>query len=219
MLRLRQSREKIQPKVVRSIDAFSSAGVLADMHGEIEKILFQLRDEDITPQSGFVFRHCSECIKKQLDELLSHQDSLKNPSGKNGIHQMRISSKRLRYTLEICDIAFEGELKEITRAVKETQTYLGDIHDCDVWEDYIEQFIIEEKQRAIEYYGHIRSFTSIRKGLDYFRSEFAKRHDILYDEFMEFWSRIDEEGLWDRLQSIINARLEEYQQFEPNLTA
>jgi CHAD domain-containing protein len=220
LLRLEQSRQKVQPKVIKSIDAFNSTGVLADMHGEIEKVLFSSKEEEISLQSHFVFQHTQERVNRQLQELLSHQDSLANPSDKDGHHLMRISAKRLRYTLEICALAFVGELKEMIKAVKKAQTYLGDIHDCDVWEDYLEQFIVEEKQKAMEYFGHSRSFASIRKGLDFLNVECVKHRDILFGEFVEFWNRINKEGLWDKLQSIINAPLEEYQESsEINLTA
>lgn len=220
LLRLEQNRQKLQPKVVKSVDAINSGGVLVDMHGEIEKVLFISRGEDIPLQSHFVFQHTQERVNRQLQELLSHQDSLANPSDKDGHHLMRISAKRLRYTLEICDLVFNGELKEMIKAVKKAQTYLGDIHDYDVWEDYLEQFIIKEKQRMVQYLGHSRSFTLIQKGLDYLKSECVKRRDILFGEFVEYWNRISDEGLWDKLLSKIDTHLKEHQESsEINLTA
>ena len=220
LLRLKQDREKIQPKVAKSIDAFDSGGVLADMHGEIEKSLFSFMGEEIPLQSLFVFQHIQDQVTDQLQELLSHQGSLENPLDKAGHHQMRISAKKLRYTLEICDVAFEGELKEMIKALKKTQTYLGDIHDCDVWQDYLEQFVIEEKQRIVQYLGHSRPFAPIRKGLDFFSGECVKRRDALFSEFVEDWHKISEGGLWDKLQSVIKIRLQEYQNSsELNVTA
>jgi CHAD domain-containing protein len=220
LLRLEQTRQKIQPKVVKSVDSFNSSGVLADMHGEIEKVLFISRSENIPLQSHFVFHHTQGQVTGQLQELLSHQDSLTNPLDKDGHHRMRISAKKLRYTLEICSIAFDDELKEIIKAAKKTQTYLGDIHDCDLWQEYLEQFIIEEKQKTIEYFGHTRSFSSILKGLDYLNGKCVSRRDILFVEFVRYWNRISEEGLWDKLISIIDTSLKEYQESpDVNLTA
>jgi CHAD domain-containing protein len=220
LLRLEQNRNKLQPKVVKGLDTLNSSGVLADMHGEIEKVLFISKGKDIQPQSQFVFQHIQSRVNRQLKELLSHQDSLADPRDKDGHHLMRISAKRLRYTLEICDITFDGELKDIIKAFKKVQTYLGDIHDCDVWDDYLEQFIIDEKQKTVEYFGHSRSFPSIQKGLDYLSGECMKRRDILFSDFVEYWNRIIEEGLWDKLLSIIDAPLKEYQESpEMNLTA
>jgi CHAD domain-containing protein len=216
LLRLQQNRQKLQPKVVKGIDSFNSSGVLVDMHGEIEKVLFVSKDKDISLQSEFVFQKSTQRIKKQFNELLSHQDCLKNPLDKDNHHQMRISAKRLRYTLEICDIAFGGELKEMIKAVKKIQTYLGDIHDCDVWEDYLEQFIIDEKQRMDEYLGHTRPFALTQKGLEYLNNECTKRRDTLFNEFVEYWNRISEESLWDKMLSIIDAPLKENQQSSQN---
>ncbi len=212
LLRLEQSRDKLQSKVIKSIDAFNVNGVLADMHGEIEKVLFRFMGKDIPLQSQFVFQHTKERISRHLEELFSHQESLTNPLDKDGHHRMRISAKRLRYTLEICDMVLDGELKETIKVIKKVQTYLGDIHDCDVWEEYLERFISKERQRTVEYLGHSRPFTSIQKGLDYLNGECAKRRDILFDEFVKDWNRIGKEGLWDQLQSIIDTHLNKYQQ-------
>lgn len=212
LLRLEQNRHNLQPKVVKSIEAFNAGGVLADMHGEIEKVLFRFIGKDISLQSQFVFQHTRERVNRHLQELLSHQGSVTNPLDKNGHHQMRISAKRLRYTLEICDMAFEGELQETIKTVKKAQTFLGDIHDCDVWDNYIKQFITEEKQRMVEYLGHSRTFALIQKGLDYLHTECAKRRDLLFNEFVEYWNKISEEGLWDQLQSIIETHLNKFQQ-------
>jgi CHAD domain-containing protein len=220
LLRLKQNREKVQPKVIKSLDAFKSSGVLADMHGEIEKVLFRFNDQEIPLQSYFVLQHIRERVTKQLEEMLSHQESLVDPLNKDGHHQMRISAKRLRYTLEICDIAFGGELKEMIKAVKKIQTYLGDIHDCDVWEGYLRKFVIEERQKMVDYLGHNRPFALIEKGLDYLNSECVHKRKVLFNDFVEDWNRKSEEGLWDKLQSVIDARLQEYENLsEMNLTA
>ncbi len=212
LLRLEQNRRKLQPKVVKNIEAFNATGVLAEMHGEIEKVLFRFMGKDIPLQSQFIFEHAQERVTGHLRELLSHQESLTDSSDKDGHHQMRISAKRLRYTLEICDMAFEGELKETIKAAKKVQTSLGDIHDCDVWDKYIEQFIPEEKQRMVEYLGHSRTFALIQKGLDYLRGECGRRREILFDEFVKDWNRMGKEGLWDQLQSKLDTRLNQYQQ-------
>ena len=45
---------------------------------------------------------------------------------------MRIAAKRLRYVLEITESCFGEEAVAARRAVKELQSVLGDIHDCDV---------------------------------------------------------------------------------------
>jgi len=55
LLRLEQNRCKLQPKIVKSIDAFNSSGVLADMHGEIEKVLFRFHGKDIPPAKTISF--------------------------------------------------------------------------------------------------------------------------------------------------------------------
>jgi CHAD domain-containing protein len=216
LLRLQQSRQRFQPKVVKGIDSFNSGGVLADIHGEIEKVLFHFMDKDIPLRSRFLFEHSRKRVTEQFQELLSHQDSLTNPLDISSHHQMRISAKRLRYTLEICDLALGGELKDMIKAVKKIQTYLGDIHDCDIWEDYLGQFIIDEKQNMVEYLGHSRPFALFQKGLDYLNRDCVKRRDALFNEFVEYWNKISEDCLWDKMLSIIDVPIEDNQQSSQN---
>jgi CHAD domain-containing protein len=216
LLRLRQKREQVQPKVVKTVEAFNSSGVLADMHGEIEKILYSCGQKGEDFQSFFVFRHAEQQIRKQLDEMLSRSGSLADSEDKKGHHWMRIAAKRLRYTLEICDIPFDGELKEITSTVKKIQTCLGDIHDCDVWQEVLEKFAAKEKERTEHYYGHSRSFSRIERGLQYLSQDCARRRRKLFREFVKYWRRIDEERTWEKLQSIIDSHLQLYNECSQN---
>jgi len=217
--RLKQSREGLQPKVAKSVDKFNSSGVLADMHGEIEKALFSLKDEEVGLQSRFVFQNAREAVSSRLQELFAREGSLKDPDDKKGHHKLRIAAKRLRYTLEICDAAFEGQLEDIIKAAKHIQTCLGDIHDLDVWDEFIEEFIAREKARTIEYFGHSRSFPAIEKGLDFLRRKCGQKRRILFNEFLGYWKEISKEGLWGRLLSIIDSRLSEYPEPQESTSA
>lgn len=216
LLRLRQKREKVQPDVVKTIDIFDNSGVPADMHGEIEKILYSCGDKSEDFQSLFIFRHAEHLIREHLDEMLVSSNSLENTEDKLGHHKMRISAKRLRYTLEICDISFAGELKEITSTVKKIQTCLGHIHDCDVWQDELDKFTVKEKKRTEHYYGHNRSFLRIEKGLKYLSEDCARRREQLFHEFLQYWHQINEERIWDKLQSIIDSHLQLYDGYSQN---
>jgi CHAD domain-containing protein len=210
LLRLQQKREKIQPKVINTIDSFISKHVLADMHGEIEKILF-LNHDSKDFQSLFVFQHAQNHINKQLDELMSYESSLDRPEDKDSHHQMRISAKRLRYTLEICNPAFNNELKHFIQCVKKIQTSLGDIHDLDVWDEYLDTFVKKEMKLTMDYFGNCRSFPRLKKGLDFFHNECLVRRSDIFTEIVDYWRQVQEANLWDDLQEVVNTRILQFQ--------
>ena len=63
-----------------------------------------------------------------------------------------LAAKRLRYTLEICQPVYQGRLDPFVKAVKQLQSLLGDIHDCDVWVADLDTFLEEERQHLGEWW-------------------------------------------------------------------
>lgn len=73
----------------------------------------------------------------RIAELWSWAEYLKDPQRVRELHDMRIAAKRLRYLFEIYAPCFSAELDEQLAQFKRLQNYLGEIHDCDVWVDYL----------------------------------------------------------------------------------
>jgi hypothetical protein len=68
----------------------------------------------------------------RIDEVYSYEWAITDPARVTELHDMRIACKRLRYLLEIFDVAFTTDLEPYIDTVKQLQDILGDIHDCDV---------------------------------------------------------------------------------------
>ncbi len=73
--------------------------------------------------------------------------------------------------------------------MKKVQTLLGDIHDCDVWVDYLPQFLEEERIRTVEYYGHARPLNRLKAGILYLQQE-RQEHRVDNQESPEELLRI-----------------------------
>jgi hypothetical protein len=72
-------------------------------------------------------------IPVRVAEVYSHTPSLKNSRDGVGLHDLRISIKRLRYSLEFFAICFDpAEVEAVLTALSDMQELLGDIHDADV---------------------------------------------------------------------------------------
>ena len=140
MLRVKQKRNRIQPKIVKILDRIKKDGTILDMRAEVRRTERRLSRQNIDIRSPYVFEEARRHIERRLEELLSCQKCLENADDKAGHHQMRIAAKRLRYTLEISNLPFERRLSADIEIMKRLQSLLGRVHDCDVWMDDLSKF-------------------------------------------------------------------------------
>lgn len=208
-LRWRQQRDDLQPRVAQAIRRFEDRGILQDLHMETERILYEIRDCEPSESGPAVVDLAAERIRQRLEDLLGRGSCLDHAEDMEGHHAMRISAKRLRYTLEICNPAFEDRLKPCIKTLKQLQTMLGDLHDCDMWAERIEAFGEEETQRTIAYYGNGRAFRRLRAGLEYLKEDRRNRRDEVFSRIQAFWRQIEEEDFWESLRQIIEVKPEE----------
>ncbi len=207
-LRLRQQRDAIQPKVIRTLEALQKGNFLAEMAGELEKELFQLRHGGVSLQSPCAFERAAGHIHQRREDVLSHERALSDPADVDGHHQMRIDAKRFRYTMEICDPVYEGQLGPVIKAIKKVQSLLGDIHDCDVWIVDVQEFMDRERARTIEYFGHHGPFNRLKPGLELLVEERRRHRQEAFARLLEHWRRLNEEYLWDTLEAVVQAPLD-----------
>jgi len=203
LLRLQQARDTLQPEVLKSLEKRGKGDALAEMHGELEKILFTLKSNDVPLQSPAVWARGAEQIHSKKHDLFVYEHTLDDPENQAGHHQMRIAAKRLRYTMEICDLAYDGRLAPFIKSVKTVQTFLGDVHDCDVWVADIDAFMERERLRTVEYFGHQRPFLRLRPGLALLRAEREAHRRRTFTDLVAYWKTLEEEGFWDRLETTL----------------
>jgi CHAD domain-containing protein len=56
-------------------------------------------------------------------------------------HEMRIYAKKLRYTMEAFAPLYKNKLEKEIGTITAFQDVLGEMHDCDVWIEYVPKFI------------------------------------------------------------------------------
>ncbi len=208
LLRLRQDRDAVQPKVIKTLDGMEKGHVMAEMYGEVEKTLFLLRHRAVSVQSPYALAQTASHIREQKRNLLGHEHTLADPTDAKGHHRMRIDAKRLRYTMEICDPVYDGRLAPFIKAVKKVQSLLGDIHDCDVWVEDIETFIAQERERTVAYYGHARPFYRLQPGLELVIDERRRHREETFAGLVEHWTSLSEQHLWDELDALLQSGTE-----------
>jgi CHAD domain-containing protein len=207
MLRLKQRRQAIQPKVVKALDQLNEKQVLDEIVTELNAITVRCPPPRCGIGSKFVFLQAQEHIKDRLVGLFSFEHSLDNPRDRKGHHQMRIAAKRLRYTLEICNLPFKNRLDEYVEGMKRLQSLLGKLHDCDVWLDNIKVFTRDEKARMVEYLGTERAFARLKRGLDSLLRQRQKDRRMFFEQNVQYWKQLAEQHFWNKLDSILLDRV------------
>jgi CHAD domain-containing protein len=113
-------------------------------------------------------------VAVRLDELRGFADAALAPDASEAQHDLRIAAKRLRYVLEIFESCLGEEAKAARGAVKRLQSVLGDLHDCDLMLDKVEQ---------------IGSVAAVLR----------QRRQRLFQEFAALWQAEASRGTWAAL--------------------
>lgn len=206
LVKLEHTREKTQPKVLRTVDHLLASPVPGQMRDATKSLISGLGKRGVRIQSEFVFRQAERHIREGLDDMVGYQACLGDPEDQDGHHAMRIAAKRLRYTMEICRPLYGDAIEEFISSVKEVQSLLGEIHDCDVWDEYLQQVLEEERRRIVRYYHHSGPLARLQTGIDYLR---ADRHDErrqLFEKLVQYWEEVGRIGVWDNLVETIRTR-------------
>ena len=206
LAQLERQRQRLQPAIVTALDRLESAGTAKGVLALTKTSLSHLENKGVAASSPYMLARAEAAIGVRLEAFLSHQASLYDPADGSGHHQMRIAAKRLRYTMEICGPAHQGRLDRFIDAAKKLQTTLGDIHDCDVWNAYLDKVLKRERKKTLVYYGNSAPLSRLQVGIDYLRRERAEAHRALFGDLSRYWGVLEEERTWEELARTIRSR-------------
>lgn len=129
-------------------------------------------------------------LPKTLEEFYAHNPEDLSP---HSLHMLRISAKKLRYTLELFEPCYGDTLDPFIASIKDLQEILGDIHDCDVMIDFLQQRVpvVMKSDRSL-----LGSVAAVLSRLDSQRVEMATK-------FTEFWNQNFGRHFEERLREVI----------------
>ena len=167
-------------------------------------------------------------LRVRIGEVWSFAPFVTHPARVRELHDMRISCKRLRYLLEIFQVAFTVDLEPFIDEVKALQDLLGEIHDRDVQvpmlHDHLERLserdaaaarrVLRETApagpgrpaRRDAEFARFRErlaetgSSSVRPGLEALLARRTAERDELYHRFLVEWRRLEDEGFRRRLE-------------------
>lgn len=197
ILRLSQRRAKLQTKVNRTLERLTKSGIVDEMLSAFETIASSTAETP--PISALFYRRSYEAISRCLEAFLCYETHLFDPLRVEELHAMRIAAKHLRYTMEIFAPSYPDELKTPLQIIRKTQEALGLIHDCDVWEMFLTEFIEDERQRVVAFYGKSAPFNLLLPGLEYFRTARLEERKLTYENFLQDWKSWKKQNVWENL--------------------
>jgi CHAD domain-containing protein len=157
--------------------------------------------------------------KTRIAELWSFADAALDPGNGEDQHDMRIAAKRLRYLLELSAPCIGKPARDGAKVARELQDVLGEIHDCEVFIERLEQHV--EDLRAADVDGAVRaagaratdldpglmngdSATKYR-GLERAIAYYEARRLVLHRRFVRRWARLDANHYRERLEEALAA--------------
>lgn len=204
LLRLTQHREEMQPRVAGAATRFIDDAIIETIARELHQLKIQGAFDQSDDKSRYPFEQALNHTMLRVAELFWYESSLADSSKVSQHHAMRIAAKRLRYTLESYSGIFESRLKGEIKVIKRIQELLGDIHDCDVWTEFLPRFLKEEKDRSVAYFGNDRVFSLILPGIHQLMDDRATAREGLFREMGTLWERLREEKFWDDLMATLS---------------
>lgn len=118
-------------------------------------------------------------IAQNLQEFEDLSSSLYEPFDTDKLHQLRLSAKRLRYSMKIFVGCFDEEAKYFAKKVSKMQTFLGDTHDCDEWIKNL--FLpLREQNDSLD--------KNKREALIWLSSKFFERRNKEFTSALKLWS-------------------------------
>lgn len=132
----------------------------------------------------------NKVILKSIEEFCELSDSLYNPFDCENLHKLRIAAKRLRYTIEIFKECFSDEFAPFAQEITEMQTFLGELHDRDIW--------IENFSRRLH-----KTTDKTRLADFWLLSHFVKERTKNYRAALNLWSKWQKNDFLQKLQEIL----------------
>lgn len=201
LLRQSQVREKLQHEVDTLVAVMGKKKTLSQITKRFEQFNANNMGEQCHAQE--LFNMAFVAISHRLDDFLSYEVYIRQAENKKELHAMRIAAKRLRYCMEIFAPLYEDKLIIPLDIIRKVQTVLGEIHDCDVWIEFLPDFIDKENNRILKFYGHSHSTRYLNPGLEYFHNNRQRVRSRLFNQFQSDWLIWRKQEIWSTLHETV----------------
>jgi len=220
LLRLGQRRRKLRKDVAATLDRLRKRRVLEKLGAAAAGILRRapdgcdyvtLGESDRVPPGGSdrkaaaaLRRRGARQVRAHLKDLLKLEACACHPRRIDEHHAMRIAAKRLRYIMELYEPVYGKSLSPAVKAARTLQDMLGELHDCDVWVEWLPRFLRKERRRADD----ARPMREIEPGIRRLMNDRRRRRDRLFRRFAAFWKKLRRKRVWEQVEESLTTNNE-----------
>ena len=156
-------------------------------------------------------------LPQRLGEVYTWEPFIRDETKREELHNMRISIKRLRYTMELFRVAYQNgsqssaisnqrssdlipdnQYAEYLAVIIDLQEILGDIHDADV----VLEVLVDYASQS----GNWERQVDIPSGVATLIARTEKTRKADYETFLEKWDQLSAAGFKQKLLSVIGCR-------------
>ncbi len=184
---VRHRRRNLLPRLRKALDLITHKKVFEGMAQGLKGF------SQKTSRGGTtnIYRIYRKRILKRARNLLALDAIAYQSSNVQGLHQMRIASKRLRYSLEAVQEIYGRGINSYIRGVLRFHRLLGQIHDYDVWlAEYLTSHRVHAKDKSV--LKRLQQYTRISRGK-------------VYREFIRHWSRAQQDKFFKDLMEYVDS--------------
>ena len=198
-----EQRTHLQPNVINGLQELEDSRVLQQTSSYCGQII---RETAGASFDLFAVREKAFWqISANLDEFLSMEDYVHKENEILKHHQMRIRAKWLRYTMEAFAPLYPEELSEEIEMIKNFQDTLGEMHDCDVWIEYIPKFINEIENETATFPNSEKASAEGTQDLLKFLDHIKEKRKSHYENFVRFWDEKKSKNAFEELRKKASA--------------
>jgi len=188
----RTVREKAQMDLIQTLNADDLAKLQANFTAALDNAVGKNKRKHVVSfnEAG------REAVADSLRELGDLGWCVYEPFNVEKLHEMRIAAKRLRYAVELFTVCWGERITPFAVEIAEMQSFLGEVHDCDVWlESLSERMRRRQNGAAIE---------NEHRAVVWLLSEFIKNRTKNYRAALKLWSEWEATDFTERMQAIIH---------------
>lgn len=148
----------------------------------------------IQPQSSYR-SNAQAILAVKIQEVYSWAESIRDSDKVKELHNLRISIKRLRYSMEFLAINYGEEFQDLLKILADLQEQLGDIHDCDVVE-----MVLTDYLQALPDQGDIETDAI---GINPLLLRYRETRKAKYEAFLQQWDALEEADFKGQLLRIV----------------
>ncbi|MDR1993409.1 MAG: CHAD domain-containing protein [Nitrososphaerota archaeon] len=177
-------RKNIQITISQSLEKLKITQTLTNLQSHCENLITHQNP----PDPAQVFQNACWYINLRLNDFFSLKQYIYLENESHHHHQMRIYAKKLRYTLECFALLYENKLCSEIQLVKDFQDILGELHDCDVWLDYLPKFSTK-LQKTPRNITKNQSRPIIDPSLQSFEAYLLDKRKKCYSQLVDLWNQ------------------------------